>query len=45
LKRKISQAGWIVFAVLLVTLPILFWIGLCIREDARMCPICNTRVG
>jgi hypothetical protein len=44
-KRKISQAGWIVFVVLLVSIPPLFWIGLCIREDAQMCPICNTRVG
>jgi hypothetical protein len=45
LKRKISQAGWIVFAVLLVTVPPLFWIGFCIREDVKICPICGTRVG
>jgi hypothetical protein len=44
-KRKISQAGWIVFAILLVTIPPLFWIGLCIREDAKVCPICYTRIG
>ena len=41
-KRKISQAGWIVFAVLLVSIPPLFWIGLCIREDRKACPICST---
>ncbi len=43
-KRKISQAGWIVFAVLLVSIPPLFWIGLCIREDCKICSICKTQI-
>ena len=43
--RKISTAGWITFAVLLVTTGIFFWIGLLIREDAHTCPVCNLRVG
>ncbi len=42
--RKISTAGWVVFAVLLALTGILFWIGLLIKEDARVCPICNFRV-
>ena len=44
-ERKISNAGWIVFAVLMITFFPLFWIGLLIKEDARVCPICNLRVG
>jgi hypothetical protein len=39
--RKISTAGWIVFAVLLVSFFPLFWIGLLIKEDVRVCPVCN----
>lgn len=41
--RKVSSAGWIVFAVLLVTFFPLFWVGLLIKEDVGVCPICNTR--
>ena len=43
-ERKISTAGWIVFAVLLVTFFPLFWIGLLIKEDVRVCPVCNLRI-
>ncbi len=42
--RKISQAGWIVFAILLVLFFPLFWVGFLIREDAFVCPACNFRV-
>ena len=42
--RKISTAGWIVFAVLLVMFFPLFWIGLLIKEDARFCPVCNLKI-
>lgn len=43
--RKISSAGWIVFAVLLVMFFPLFWIGFLIKEDVKVCSVCNTRVG
>lgn len=43
-ERKISTAGWIVFAVLLVTFFPLFWIGLLIKEDVRICPVCKLRI-
>ena len=43
-KRQISTAGWITFAVLLVLTGILFWIGLLIREDVKSCPICNFKM-
>ena len=40
-ERKVSQAGWIVFAVLLVTTGIFFWIGLLMRENVCYCSNCN----
>ncbi|HEY8561411.1 MAG TPA: LITAF-like zinc ribbon domain-containing protein [Pyrinomonadaceae bacterium] len=39
--RQISTAGWIVFAVLLITFFPLFWIGFFIKEEVRTCPVCN----
>lgn len=44
-ERRISTAGWIVFAVLLVAFFPLFWVGLLIKEDVDVCPSCSTRVG
>ncbi len=43
-EKKISTAGWIVFAVLLVIFFPLFWIGLLIKEDVRVCPVCSFRI-
>ena len=43
--RRISTAGWIVFAVLLVTFFPLFWVGLLIKEDVHVCPSCSTKIG
>lgn len=42
--RKISPVGWVLFAVLLVTFFPLFWIGFLVKEDTRICPVCNLRV-
>jgi LITAF-like zinc ribbon domain. len=44
LERKISTAGWVVFAVLLVVFFPLFWVGFFIKEDVPVCPVCNMRV-
>lgn len=44
LERKISTAGWVTFAVLLVTVFPLFWIGLLIREDVPVCQICQAKL-
>ena len=44
LERKISTAGWITFAVLLVTVFPLFWIGLLIREDVPVCQVCQAKL-
>ena len=45
IERRISTAGWITFAVLLVFFFPLFWIGLLIKEDVRICQSCNSKVG
>ncbi len=45
IEKRISTAGWITFAVLLVFFFPLFWIGLLIKEDVRTCPMCTRRVG
>lgn len=45
MSRKISTAGWITFGVLLAVFFPLFWIGLLMKEDAKICPLCNFRVG
>ncbi len=42
--RRVSTAGWITFAVLLVTTGIFFWIGLLIKEDVRVCPVCSLQL-
>jgi hypothetical protein len=42
-ERRISTAGWIVFAVLLVFFFPLFWIGLLIKEDVLVCQVCNSK--
>ena len=45
LERRISTGGWITFAVLLVLFFPLFWIGLLIKEDVSVCPVCNLKLG
>jgi hypothetical protein len=45
IERRISTAGWITFAVLLVFFFPLFWIGLLIKEDVQVCQSCNTKIG
>lgn len=43
-EKRISTAGWVTFAVLLVVTVIFFWIGLLMKEDVRICPVCKQRV-
>jgi RNA polymerase subunit RPABC4/transcription elongation factor Spt4 len=45
ISKKISTAGWIVFAVLLVMFFPLFWIGFLMKEEVKICPVCNLRIG
>jgi len=44
LERKISTGGWITFAALLIFFFPLFWIGLLIKENVRVCSVCNLRI-
>ena len=45
-ERRISTAGWITFAALLVSGVFfwLCWIGLLIKEDVHICPSCNIQI-
>jgi RNA polymerase subunit RPABC4/transcription elongation factor Spt4 len=43
-EKRVSTAGWIVFALFLVFFFPLFWIGLLIKEDVHVCPTCKTRI-
>ena len=44
LERRVSTAGWIVFSTLLVFTLIFFWIGLLMKEDVAVCPVCRWRL-
>ena len=44
-RAKISTAGWIVFAVLLLLCFPLFWIGLLMKETYRVCGSCGSNLG
>jgi RNA polymerase subunit RPABC4/transcription elongation factor Spt4 len=44
IERRVSTAGWVVFTVLLIFTWIFFWIGLLMKEDVRVCPVCRARV-
>lgn len=44
IERRVSTAGWITFSLLLVFTIIFFWIGLLMREDVSVCPVCKYRL-
>lgn len=44
-ERRISTAGWITFSLLLIFTIVFFWIGLLIKEEVRVCPVCRTKFG
>lgn len=44
-KSEVSQIGWIVFAILLVTTCVCCFVGLFIRDQYRVCSQCNIRLG
>jgi DNA-directed RNA polymerase subunit RPC12/RpoP len=43
-EKRISTEGWIVFCALLVFCLPLFWIGLLMKEELRVCPMCRARL-
>lgn len=44
IEKRISAAGWVVFAVLLVVFFPLFWVGLLIKEEIKVCPVCSLKI-
>ena len=44
-QSKISDGGWIVFVLMLIFCFPLFFIGLLMREQYRVCPACLARIG
>ena len=42
--QKISDAGWIVFALMLLMCFPLFWIGLLMKDEQRFCSMCRARL-
>lgn len=44
-KTEVSQIGWIVFAILLVTTCVFCFVGLFIRDKYRVCSQCKIRLG
>jgi hypothetical protein len=44
IKRRISTAGWVVFAVLFFFTFFFCWIGLLIKEDYRVCSYCGAQL-
>ncbi|HEY0321519.1 MAG TPA: LITAF-like zinc ribbon domain-containing protein [Pyrinomonadaceae bacterium] len=43
-EKRISTEGWVVFAALLIFCLPLFWIGLLMKEELRLCPMCRARL-
>lgn len=44
IERRVSTAGWITFALLLVFTFIFFWVGLLMKEDVSVCPVCRFKL-
>lgn len=45
INKKVSTGGWIVFAAMLLFCFPLFWIGLLIKEEERVCSMCFAKLG
>ena len=44
IERRISTIGWVTFGILLVMTLVFFWIGLLIKEEVAICPVCRRQV-
>lgn len=44
IERRISTAGWVVFSLLLVFTLVFFWIGLLMKENVSICPVCRAKL-
>lgn len=41
---RISPAGWIVFAMMIIFCLPLFWVGLLMKEEYTICPMCRCQL-
>lgn len=44
MERRVSTAGWITFGLLMLFTVVFFWIGLLLKENVAICPICKRQV-
>jgi LITAF-like zinc ribbon domain/zinc-ribbon domain len=44
-EKKISSDGWLIFVLLLFFCVPLCWIGLLIKQESRVCPVCHAQLG
>ncbi|HYY57190.1 MAG TPA: LITAF-like zinc ribbon domain-containing protein [Pyrinomonadaceae bacterium] len=44
-EKKISSDGWLIFILLLFFCVPLCWIGLLIKQEYRVCPVCHADLG
>ncbi|MDM7922321.1 MAG: LITAF-like zinc ribbon domain-containing protein [Pyrinomonadaceae bacterium] len=44
MERRVSTGGWITFGILLALTVVFFWIGLLMKENVPVCPICKRQV-
>jgi len=44
-EKKISSEGWVIFILLLFFCIPLCWIGLLMKQEHRVCPVCHADLG
>lgn len=44
-EKKVSSDGWVIFILLLFFCVPLCWIGLLIKQETRICPVCRAQIG
>jgi RNA polymerase subunit RPABC4/transcription elongation factor Spt4 len=45
IEKKISTDGWLVFAALLLFCFPFFWVGLLMKKEHHVCPVCRVDLG
>lgn len=45
IEKKVSSEGWLIFVLMLFFCFPLFWIGLLMKQEYRVCPVCHATLG
>lgn len=45
IEKRISSEGWLIFVLMLFFCFPLFWIGLLMKQEYRVCPVCHASLG